>query len=81
MTTVYYRIRKETAAQDLNAIGWKARVSNAEVAKNLFHKSCESNMYLACMIDGKSNGFFYPGHILYSKALEPPLLTELGEIK
>lgn len=81
MTTVYYRIRKETAAQDLNAIGWKARVSNAEVAKNLFHKSCESNMYLACMIDGKPASFYYPTDIRYSEALEPPLPTELGEIK
>ena len=81
MTVVYYKIRKETAVQDLNAIGWKVRISNEEVAKNLFHKDCASNMFIACMIDGKSNGFFCPTDIRYFEALEPPLLTELGEIK
>lgn len=81
MTVVYYKIRKETAVQDLNAIGWKARISNEEVAKNLFYRGCESNMYIACMIDGKSSSFFYPDGVSYSSSQEPPLLTELGEIK
>ena len=81
MTEVYYRIRKETAVQDLNAIGWKAKTSNDVVARNLFYRGCESNMYIACMIDGKSSSFYYPDHILYSEALEPPTIVELGEIR
>ena len=81
MTVVYYRIHKETAVQDLNAIGWKVRISNAEVAKNLFHKGCETNMFIACMIDGKASSFFYPDAHYYSNSQEPPLPTELGEIK
>lgn len=81
MTVVYYRIRKETAVQDLNAIGWKAKTSNDIVARNLFHKDCATNMYIACMIDGKSNAFFYPDGPYYSSSQEPPLPTELGEIR
>ena len=81
MTKVYYKIRKETAVHDLNAIGWKARTSNDEVARNLFHESRGPNMYIACMIDGKSSSFYLPGFIRYSEVLEPPPTVELGEIK
>ena len=81
MTRVYYKIRKETAVRDLNAIGWKAGVSNIEVAKNLFNVNCGTNMFIASIIDGVSGSFYYPNHVRYSEALEPPLPTELGEIR
>ena len=81
MTVVYYRIRKETAVQDLNAIGWKAKTSNDVVARNLFYIGCESDVYIARIIDGKSDTFYYPDHVRYSEVLEPPLPTELGEIR
>lgn len=80
MTVVYYKIRKETAVQDLNAIGWKARTSNDIVARNLFNRDCDLNMYIACMIDGESSSFYYPDLVRCSEALDPPLPTELGEI-
>lgn len=81
MARNYYRIRKETAVQDLNAIGWKVRISNEEVAKNLFHKHCEINMFIASMLDGVPGSFHYPDAFYYSKSQEPPTTVELGEIR
>lgn len=82
MTVVYYKIRKETAVQDLNAIGWKSpKISNDEVVKKFFHENCGTKMLIVSIINGDPGPFFYPTDIRYSEALEPPLPTELGEIR
>lgn len=91
MTKEYkrYIIRRHNAVACLDSIGWKVGISNQEVAKNLFHKDCKVDAYLAILIDGKP-GCFEPclENITYTifdeEWLECPVTSttyEIGSIR
>lgn len=84
-----YIIRRHHAIPCLDSIGWNVKISNSQVAKNLFHKDCKTDAYLAVFVDGKPSSFepYYedrPAMYYDVELLECPVTSttyKIGEIK